>query len=60
MKRNLGVHMLLLSILLTTIGSVFKVMRQITISEILLGAGVVLFVVSIGLIVYNMARRKAI
>lgn len=58
MKKINGVILLLVSIAITTIGSVFKIMNASNVSEVFLGVGVILFFVSIGMLVYRIFSRR--
>jgi hypothetical protein len=56
MKRNKGIILLLISILITIIGSVFKIMEAYSVSDVFLGIGVIMFFVSIGMLVYQLFK----
>ena len=56
MKKNSGIFLLLLSVAVTTIGSVFKIMKQVGLSEVFLWIGMITFVVAIGLILYRIVK----
>lgn len=56
MKKNTGILLLLISVAVTTIGSVFKVMNQSGTSEVFLWIGMITFVVAIGNILYRIAK----
>lgn len=56
MKKYPGVFLLLISVGVTTIGSVFKVMKQAGLSEVLLWIGMITFIVAVGMILYRIAK----
>lgn len=56
MKRNTGIILLLISIVITAIGSVFKIMNQFNLSEAFLWIGMVMFVIAIGMIIYRLIK----
>jgi hypothetical protein len=56
MKKNWGVPLLLLSILITTLGSVFKMTGAIALSEVLLWIGMIACVIAIGKILVGLFR----
>lgn len=58
MKRNKGVLVFLLSIILTTIGSVVKVMKVDVLPDILLGLGIVAFIIALVIILKGLFRRE--
>ena len=58
MSKHRGINLLLISILLTTIGSIFKIIGQVVVSEVLLWAGMILCVVAIGIIIRNLLKRN--
>lgn len=47
MRKNWGINLLLISILITSMGSVCKIMQLRTISEVLLWIGMITFVVAL-------------
>ena len=47
MRKNWGINLLLISILITSIGSVCKIMQLRIISEVLLWIGMITFVVAL-------------
>lgn len=59
MKKNHGINLLLISIAITTLGSLFKIMKQIAISEALLWAGMLTFLVALAMIIYRIARPRS-
>ena len=58
MKRNKGVLIFLLSIVLTTLGSVAKVMKVDVLPNVLLALGIVAFIVALVLILKVLFRRE--
>lgn len=58
MKRNNGIILLLISVAVTTLGSMLKVMRLITLSEILLWIGAIAFLVAIAMLIYKIFDKK--
>ena len=59
MRKNWGISLLLISILITSIGSVFKVMQLRAISELLLWAGMITFVVALyGVLRFIFSKRQ--
>lgn len=56
MKKNPGIFLLLISVTVTTIGSIFKVVKQLGLSEVFLWIGMISFVVAIGMILYRIAK----
>jgi heme/copper-type cytochrome/quinol oxidase subunit 4 len=59
MKRNKGVLIFLLSIVLTTLGSVVKVMKVEVLPDILLALGIVAFIVALVMILKGLFRRQS-
>ena len=58
MKRNLGVWVLLLSVVLTTVGSVLKILHVNLLPEVLLALGMILFIVAMVMIFRGLIRRR--
>ena len=59
MRKNWGINLLLISILITSIGSVFKIMQLRTISEVLLWIGMITFVVALyGVVRFLFFKRQ--
>jgi hypothetical protein len=58
MKRNSGVLIFLLSIVLTTLGSIVKMMNVEVLPDVFLGLGMAAFLVALVLIVKGLFRRK--
>lgn len=58
MKRNTGVFIFLLSIVLTTLGSVAKVMKIDVLPDILLGLGIAAFIIALVIILKGLFRRQ--
>ncbi len=58
MKKNIPIYLLLLSICITGIGAVFKIMEYRSWSEILLWTGMILFLVSLVWLMYILFYRK--
>jgi hypothetical protein len=58
MKRNSGVLIFLLSIVLTTLGSIVKVMNVEALPDVFLGLGMAAFLVALVLIVKGLFSRK--
>ncbi len=56
MKRNTGILLLLVSIIITTTGSIFKIMNQFKISEVFLWIGMITFVIAIVMIIYRIIK----
>ena len=59
MKRNKGVVIFLLSIVLTTLGSVLKVMKVDLLPDVLLALGIVAFIVALVIILKGLFRRQS-
>lgn len=57
MKRNTGVRLFLLSIVLTTLGSVVKLLKVELLPDILLGLGMVTFLIALVLILKKIFRQ---
>lgn len=58
MKRNKGVLIFLLSIVLTTLGSVAKLMKVDVLPDVLLGLGIVAFIIALVMILKGLFRRE--
>jgi hypothetical protein len=58
MKRNTGVFIFLLSIVFTTLGSVAKVMKVNVLPDVLLGLGIVAFIIALVIILKGLFRRQ--
>lgn len=58
MKKNYGILIFLLSIALTTLGSILKVMNVQTLPDIFLGLGVIAFILGVGLILYKLFKQQ--
>ena len=57
MKKDTGVRLFLLSIALTTVGSVMKLMKVDLLPDILLGLGMATFIVALVLILKKIFRQ---
>ena len=58
MKRNKGVLIFLLSIVLTTLGSVAKVMKVDMLPDVLLALGIVAFIIALVMILKGLFKRE--
>lgn len=58
MKRNTGVFIFLLSIVFTTLGSVAKVMKIDVLPDVLLGLGIVAFIIALVIKLKGLFRRQ--
>ena len=58
MKRNKGVLIFLLSIVLTIIGSILKVMHVDVLPKVLLGLGMIAFIIALVIILKGLSRRQ--
>ena len=59
MRKNWGITLLLISILITSNGSVFKIMQLRMISEVLLWIGMITFVVALyGVVKFLFFKRQ--
>jgi hypothetical protein len=59
MKGNKGVLIFLLSVVLTTLGSVCKVMKVEMLPDVLLALGILAFLVAMVIIVKGLIRRQS-
>jgi hypothetical protein len=58
MKRNKGILTFLLSIVLTTIGSILKVMHVDLLPDVFLALGMVAFIIALVIILKGLFRRQ--
>lgn len=58
MKRNKGVLLFLLSIILTTLGSIVKVIKVDVLSDVLRALGIVVFIIALVTIVKGLFRQE--
>ena len=58
MKGNKGVLIFLLSVVLTTLGSVVKVMKVEMLPDVLLALGILAFLIAMVIIVKGLIRRQ--
>ncbi|MBB1286033.1 hypothetical protein HRH25_16740 [Flavisolibacter sp. BT320] len=58
MKQNKGVLIFLLSIVLTTLGSVAKLMKVDVLPDVLLGLGIVAFIIALVMILKGLFKRE--
>ena len=58
MKQNKGILIFLLSIVLTTIGSLLKVMHVDVLPDLFLGLGMVAFIIALVIILKGLFRRQ--
>jgi hypothetical protein len=58
MKPNKGILIFLLSIVLTTIGSILKVMHVEVLPDVFLGLGMVAFIIAMVIILKGLLRRQ--
>jgi hypothetical protein len=58
MKPNKGILIFLLSIVLTTIGSILKVMHVEVLPDVFLGLGMVVFIIAMVIILKGLLRRQ--
>lgn len=58
MKRNKGVLVFLLSIVLTTLGSIAKLMKVGTLPDVFLGLGIVAFIIALVMILKGWFKRE--
>ena len=59
MKRNKGILIFLLSIVLTTIGSIVKVMNVEVLPDVFLGLGMIAFIIALVMILKGLFRRQS-
>lgn len=58
MKRNKGILIFLLSIVFTTVGSILKVMKVDVLPDVLLGLGMVTFLIALVILLKGLFRRQ--
>jgi hypothetical protein len=58
MKRNKGIIIFLLSIVLTTLGSIVKVMKVGVLPDVLLALGILAFIIALVMILKALFRRQ--
>ena len=58
MKPNKGILIFLLSIVLTTMGSILKVMHVEVLPDVFLGLGMVAFIIAMVIILKGLLRRQ--
>jgi hypothetical protein len=58
MKRNKGILIFFLSIVLTTIGSILKVMHVDLLPDVFLALGMVAFIIALVIILKGLSRRQ--
>ncbi len=58
MKHNKGILIFLLSIVFTTLGSIVKVMKVEVLPDVLLGLGIVTFIIALVIILKGLFRRE--
>jgi uncharacterized membrane protein len=58
MKRNAGIYLILLSFIITAIGSVLKI-KHAAASDFFLAIGIIAFVVGFGIVLYKLSQWKS-
>ncbi len=58
MKRNAGIYLILISIVVTTIGSILKI-RHANGADFFLASGIVTFLTGLALLLYRLSKKTA-
>jgi hypothetical protein len=58
MKRNAGIYLILVSIVVTAIGSVLKIQHQAG-ADFFLAVGIISFIIGAGIVLFKLFRKNS-